>query len=571
MFALLSGIFTVRAASWDGRFFAPAVTRGNSTCDTFACVPTDSLALQAGEDSSTNAFLRDAAFVLSVAGRHGAAARLLEEGMRRYGEDRGLRLLEGDEFFADGHFESALGLNYAMERHFPGDSELFLAQRLRFFRALGMDKEARQTEALLRPIRRQMVLPNWSGWYSFEMEDSRVHYEPVRSRIQELASEITRGTPPAAVSGNLDTVRVYGRVKTHSAGATWTWRGESGSLRIEPWGRLNLDAGADTLTQWAGGTRLSWTQGLRAGILGLSASLSRTAYFPDGMRNDAGLSASWTRYVDNGYWRVSASGSRSASVSLVGESSVRYSQGGIAFSGRHSFPHGLSLSGSLGLSAFLGPESRSMDSVAKVVDVSGMRDTVLYLRELRNLPSWLSVYDTSGNSWTPGFRGIYGIPTRSANVPFAEVSPSSSGGPSLEASLSWSPIARASLFVTGGVSWKIWFERTRWSIAMLGKNSASDEITLWHDRETGKWYLMEPHTSQGNDIDRRVLPFDVFVRRREDLDCSGTIGATLDLGRSGTLTASWNFEQNWSTIENKDSDENAWDSRAFSLAWSVSF
>jgi hypothetical protein len=212
-----------------------------------------------------------------------------------------------------------------------------------------------------------------------------------------------------------------------------------------------------------------------------------------------------------------------------------------------------------------------MDSVAKVADVLGMRDTVLYLRELKTLPTWLSVYDTSGRAWTPGFRGIYGIPTRTENVPFSEVTPSSNGGPSLEATLSWNPVARVSLSVTGGLSWKIWFERTRWSIAMLGKNSASDEVTLWHDRETGKWYLMEPHTAQGNDIDRRVLPFETFVRRREDLDLSGSLSASLDLGGMGSLSASWSLEQNWSSIEDKDSDENAWDSRAFSLAWSVSF
>jgi len=37
------------------------------------------------------------------------------------------------------------------------------------------------------------------------------------------------------------------------------------------------------------------------------------------------------------------------------------------------------------------------------------------------------------------------------------------------------------------------------------------------------------------------------------------------------VTGSWSAETNWSNIDDKDSDSNVWDSRAFSLQWNVSF
>jgi len=544
--------------------------RGDSICDSALCEPKDSLLLQISLDTPVQALLHRAALSLSAAGRHAAAVILLDEGLSRFGEVDSLRLLEAEEFFLAGRFESALGLNYAMEKRLPGSRQMFLVQRERFFHTLGMEKDARQISVKM-PTPPVSVLPSWSGWYAFDVSDSRIHYDPIHSRVQQLASEITRGTPASAASAGLDTVRVYGRTKEHSAGMSWNWSGGGTSLRLDPWARATLDAASDTLEQWAAGARIVLARNLSESRVSLSASLSRIAYFSDGMRNDAGLSAAWDHYTKQGSWKLSLSGSQVASVSQVGETPVHYRQGSLAISGRRRFDHGISLSGSFGLSSYFGPESRSMDSVAKVVDVSGMRDTVLLLRNLSTLPSWLTLYDSSGNSWEPGFSGIRSAPYTTQSVPFAEVTPSSNGGPSLNVSLSWAPHPRISFFASGGVSWRIWFQKTRWSIAMLGKNYSTDELTLWHDRETGAWYLVEPHTAISNDIDRRVLPFETFVRRREDLDLSETLGASLDLGIFGDVTGSWSAETNWSNIDDKDSDSNVWDSRAFSLQWNVSF
>ncbi len=564
-----AGASAERAVTWDGQILTPLEIRGDSACDPLRCAARDSLAFQQPADSSDASFLRGAALALSDVGRHREAVSVLETGMKRYGEVPSLRLLEADEFFAAGRYEDALGLDYAMEKRYPESKAHFVAQRARFFRALGMDREARLAEMAAGAGKNPWM---WRGWYNFSFEDSRIRYDPVKSRVQELASEVTVGTPAAEVSGNIDTVTDYGRSKVHAAGGTWTLNSGRESLRVSPWLRLNLDADADTLTRWGGGVRLSWVRSFAGGgQLGAAGNLTDLFYARGGHRSDAGLALSWSRASGPGSWSLSVSGSRSASLSQEGAEPVHYQQGNLGVSGSRRLPHGFSLSGAVNFSAFLGPKSVSMDSVARVVGVSGMRDTVLYLSELKSLPSWLTIYDASGNSWSPGFQGIYAVPTTVQSVPFAEQTPSSNAGPSLDGTISWTPHSRLSLFASGSISWRFWLEKTRWNISLLGKNSSGDTITLWHDQETGKWYLMEPQTAQSNDYGRRVLPFETFVRRRQDLYLSGTVGATLDFSRWGAVTASWNCERNWSTIEDKDSDENAWRSQAFSWQWSVSF
>jgi len=574
---------TVHAMDEQGISRQGLVAVGDSLCDSSGCIAKASVVHWAPVSDSLGslAFLRESARRLSERNLHGAAFKSLEAARKAGGPQDSLRLQQAQEMFLGGQTEAALGLNYALEKRLPHFRIPVLRQRIRFFQELGMTEDAQRTQALLPadslPKAPTSIRPSLRAWYSFNLAGTRIHYAAVPSRLLELAQS-TQGEPVLGTNG-LDTLRSAGSSKEHALGASLEWSRNGRTLRLSPWGRAQLETGTDTLLQWNAGTRMSMDWTLGEDRLGASVVSSRTGYRPEGSRQTTSAMLGWSSPQGTWPWSASLSGTLGSSLSRAGAAAIPYSSVSLQARTSRTLPASFRMSGSLGASALFSAGTRTVDSTAKVVEVSGMRDTILDAA-VTSIPSWLSIWNPSTQTWGWNSRGrsLYTAPTTLQHgLGFVQSTPSSYAGPQASLGLEWKPLKSLALSATGTMAWKTWLERSRWNLAELGRDTLTGLVTLWHNREDGRWYVVEPNyheTGTAYDpsyIDRRIIPMESFSRRRQDLDLSLTLGGTLDLGLLGSLEGQWSMEHNWSNVDDKDADRNVWDLRSISLGWSIDF
>lgn len=575
---------TVHAVDEQGTWKQGLVAVADSLCDSSACVAKSS-AINWGHLSDPiehTAFLRESARRLSERNLHGAAFKVLETARKAGGPQDTLRLEQARELFLGGQSEAALGLNYSLEKRHPSIRTSVLSQRVWMFMELGMIDDAQQVRTLADPdsLPRPTfasIRPSLRAWYSFDLTGTRIHYAAVPSRLLELAQS-TQGEPVLGTNG-LDTLRSAGSSKEHAVGASLEWNRSGRTLRLSPWVRMQLEARADTLLQWNAGTRLGMDWTLGDGRLSAAVVASRTGYRPEGSRQTSSAMVGWSSPKGTWPWSASLSGTLGSSLSRAGATAIPYSSTSLQARIARTLPASFRLTGSLGATALFSAGTRTVDSTAKVVEVSGMRDTVLDAA-VTSIPSWLSIWNPSTLTWGWNSRGrsLYTAPsTLQHGLGFVQSTPASHAGPQASLGLEWKPLTSLALSVTGTMSWKIWLERSRWNLAELGRDTVTGLLTLWHNREDGHWYVVEPnyHTEgtayDPSYIDRRIIPMESFSRRRQDLDLSLALGGTLDLGLLGSLEGQWSMEHNWSNVDDKDADRNVWDLRSISLGWSISF
>ena len=570
-----------QAVDWEGTYFPKLGSKADSLCDSLHCLPPDALASSAPSDAPVPPFLRDAAMVLSAAGRHGAAMGILRLCRERGGPPDSLMLQEAETFFAGGEFEAGLGVNYAAEKRYPALKAELLLQRSRFFTALGMTSDAAAAEAALLQLApvRSRFLP-LSGSYSFEWSNNVYRYDPVNSRVQELADMVTRGSPVVAAQSGLDTLRSVGVGHTHYAVLQWGLRGERALLKVTPWLQVQTGSSWTEPQVKQGGANLTgiWNTGLHE--FRATAGLSRSEEDSVSVSSSSSLALSWKRSLANGSFQLQASASRNAYGQQGSSLTTHYQTYGLSARLNKPLGWGLSLGTSLGSTLLWGETSRSLDSMAYVVEVSGLRDTIQdQLRVLdKTINPNLKIYDANGKTWTPGFSGSIQNPPKTlrSNLPFSEITPLSKVSTNLGASLSRRLGSRVTVDLSGNANWSVWLEKTRWTLAPLGRDSTSELLTLWHDRDNGNWYLVEPgllasSAKGGNAQERRIYRFEVYQRRRQDLELTGGLSLSLSLGLAGDLTLQGSQSRNWSSIDDKYQDRNQWSAQAYSMEWSISF
>ena len=578
--ALLTGTPSARpqqAVDWEGTYFPKLEPKADSLCDSLRCLSPDALASTAPSDAPAAPFLRDAALVLSAAGRHGAAMGILRLCRERGGPPDSLMLQEAETFFAGGEFEAGLGVNYAAEKRYPTLKADLLLQRSRFFTALGMTSDAAAAEAALLQLApvRSRFLP-LSGSYSFEWSNNVYRYDPVNSRVQELADMVTRGSPVVATQSGLDTLRSVGVGHTHYVALQWGLRGERTILKVTPWFQLQTGSTWTELQVKQGGANLTgiWNVGVHE--FRATAGLSRSEEDSVNFSSSSSLALAWKRALANGSFQLQASASQNAYGQEGYPLTSRYQTYGVRAKLDKRLGWGVSLGTSLGSTLLWGETSRSLDSMAYVVEVSGLRDTIQdQLRVLdKTINPNLKIYDANGNFWTPGFSGSIQNPPKTlhSDLPFSEITPLSKVSTNLGASLSRSLSSRVTVGLSGNANWSVWLEKTRWTLAPLGRDSASELLTLWHDRDNGNWYLVEPGLlASGNAQERRIYRLEVYQRRRQDLELTGGLSLSLSLGLAGDLTVQGSQSRNWSSIDDKYQDRNQWSAQAYSMEWSISF
>ena len=578
--ALLTGTPSAhpqQAVDWEGTYFPKLEPKADSLCDSLRCLSPDALASTAPSDAPAAPFLRDAALVLSAAGRHGAAMGILRLCRERGGPPDSLMLQEAETFFAGGEFEAGLGVNYAAEKRYPTLKADLLLQRSRFFTALGMTSDAAAAEAALLQLApvRSRFLP-LSGSYSFEWSNNVYRYDPVNSRVQELADMVTRGSPVVATQSGLDTLRSVGVGHTHYVALQWGLRGERTILKVTPWFQLQTGSTWTELQVKQGGANLTgiWNVGVHE--FRATAGLSRSEEDSVNFSSSSSLALAWKRALANGSFQLQASASQNAYGQEGYPLTSRYQTYGVRAKLDKRLGWGVSLGTSLGSTLLWGETSRSLDSMAYVVEVSGLRDTIQdQLRVLdKTINPNLKIYDANGNFWTPGFSGSIQNPPKTlhSDLPFSEITPLSKVSTNLGASLSRSLSSRVTVGLSGNANWSVWLEKTRWTLAPLGRDSASELLTLWHDRDNGNWYLVEPGLlASGNAQERRIYRLEVYQRRRQDLELTGGLSLSLSLGLAGDLTVQGSQSRNWSSIDDKYQDRNQWSAQAYSMEWSISF
>jgi len=578
--ALLTGTPSAhpqQAVDWEGTYFPKLEPKADSLCDSLRCLSPDALASTAPSDAPAAPFLRDAALVLSAAGRHGAAMGILRLCRERGGPPDSLMLQEAETFFAGGEFEAGLGVNYAAEKRYPTLKADLLLQRSRFFTALGMTSDAAAAEAALLQLApvRSRFLP-LSGSYSFEWSNNVYRYDPVNSRVQELADMVTRGSPVVATQSGLDTLRSVGVGHTHYVALQWGLRGERTILKVTPWFQLQTGSTWTELQVKQGGANLTgiWNVGVHE--FRATAGLSRSEEDSVNFSSSSSLALAWKRALANGSFQLQASASQNAYGQEGYPLTSRYQTYGVRAKLDKRLGWGVSLGTSLGSTLLWGETSRSLDSMAYVVEVSGLRDTIQdQLRVLdKTINPNLKIYDANGNFWTPGFSGSIQNPPKTlhSDLPFSEITPLSKVSTNLGASLSRSLNSRVTVGLSGNANWSVWLEKTRWTLAPLGRDSASELLTLWHDRDNGNWYLVEPGLlASGNAQERRIYRLEVYQRRRQDLELTGGLSLSLSLGLAGDLTVQGSQSRNWSSIDDKYQDRNQWSAQAYSMEWSISF
>lgn len=574
---------TVDAMDEQGLLRQGLVATGDSLCDSSGCVAKSSQVHWASVSDSAGrlGFLRESALRLSERDLHGAAFKTLETARMLGGPQDTLRLEQARELFLGGETEAALGLNYALEKRMPHFRIPALRQRVQFFQELGMTQDAQRTRAALPadslPAIAPSKRPSLRGWYSFGITGTRIHYAAVPSRLLELAQS-TQGEPVLGTNG-LDTLRSAGSSKEHAFGAGLEWSRSGRSFRLAPWGRVQLEARADTLLQWNAGIRLSMDWTLGGGRLQASVTGSRTSYRPEGSRQTSSATLGWSSPQGTWPWNLTLSGMQGRSLARVGAVAIPYTSTSLLARTSRALPASFRLNGSLGINALFSAGTRTVDSTAKVVEVSGMRDTILDAA-VTSIPSWLSLWNPSTQTWGWNSRGrsLYTAPaTLQHGLGFVQSTPASYVGPQASLGLEWKPLKSLAFSASGTASWKLWLERSRWSLAELGRDTVTGLVTLWHNREDGRWFVVEPNYHEEGAaydpsyIDRRIIPMESFSRRRQDLDLSLTLGGTLDLGLLGSLEGQWSMEHNWSNVDDKDADRNVWDLRSVSLGWSLEF